>query len=352
MKNLRLFWSLVFLGYTAISCSTSEPGVSPPLGEFEKGVLIMNEGAFGLNDGEVFHYNPSSGEMMSDVFKTKNFRPFGGLIQNMVEAEGRIYLVANTGKVEIVTQQEFKLVGAVSSGLDISRSLVVVNQKLFISDWGPYDADYNNPNSYVAVVNDLNGGAITKKISVSSRPEGMILAGNFLLVACSSAKKYDVISIASETLSNSIAVEGNPVKFLNIDGRLFLYATDDSNAIFHEINPGNYTVVKTIKIPLANPTPIISLGDGSEVLIVTSTGWPDYNDAIAKVSVNNAQVINPSYYVSNGIYGVGFKVDGKEIYVAKHNGFQGNGTVSVFSASGLVVKTLDVGKGPSGFIFK
>ena len=352
MKSLRLVLSLIWLILIASACSTSEPGVAPPLGEFEKGVLIMNEGAFGVNDGEVFHYDPSSGLIKEDIFRAKNSRPFGGLIQDMIEAEGRIYLVANTGKVEIVNPKDFGLIGGISLGLDITRSLVVVNQKLFISDWGPYDGDYNNPDSYVAVVNDLNGGPIAKKIPVSSRPEGLIAAGNFIFVACTSAKKFDVISIATESLVGSVDVEGSPSRFFVTEGRLFLYATDDANAYFHEINPGNYVIARTVKIPISNPTPIATLGEGSEVLIITSTGWPDYVDTVAKVSVNTGQVINPTYYTGSGLYGIGFKVEGKEIYVAENNGFQGNGSVSVLSASGQKVKNFTVGKGPSGFIFK
>ncbi|MCS4434146.1 YncE family protein [Aquiflexum gelatinilyticum] len=353
MKNSRFLLPLVWLTIFASSCTTNTTDpVDLPKGEFEDGVLIMNEGAFGVNDGEVFHYGPATGVIKENIFRTKNSRPFGGLIQDMVEAEGRLYLVANTGKVEIVIPKDFSLVGGVSLGLDNSRSLVSVNQRLFISDWGPYDGDFNNPDSYIAVVNDLNGGPIAKKIPVSSRPEGMIVAGNFIYVACSAAKKFDVISIASETLAASVAVEGTPSEFLQIEGRLFLYATDENNVFFHEVNPGNYTVVKTTKIPLTNPTPIIALGEGSEVFVVTSTGWPDYDDAVAKVSVNNGQVTNPSFYVGNGIYGIGFKIEGKEIYVAEHNGFQGNGSVFILSPLGILVKTLTVGKGPSGFIFK
>jgi DNA-binding beta-propeller fold protein YncE len=352
MRKLRLLLPLIWLTLFVVSCSDSTGPTPVPVGEFEKGVLIMNEGAFGVNDGEVFHFNPTSGVIKDDIFRTKNSRPFGGLIQDMVEDGGRIYLVANTGKVEIVAANDFGLLGGVSLGLNNTRSLVVVNQKLFISDWGPYDAGFNNPDSYIAVVNDLNGGPIAKKIPVSSRPEGMIVAGNFIYVACTAAQKYDVISVSSENLTASIKVEGNPTQFLEIEGRLFLYATDDNNAIFHEINPGNYALVRTLKIPLANPTPKITLGEGSEIFIVTSTGFPDYTDAVAKVSVNTGQVINGSFYSGSGLYGIGFKVEGKEIYVAENNGFQGRGSVSILSPAGQKIKTLTVGKGPSGFIFK
>jgi hypothetical protein len=117
MKNSRFLLPLVWLTIFVSSCSTNTTDpVDVPKGEFEEGVLIMNEGAFGVNDGEVFHYDPATGVIKENIFRTKNSRPFGGLIQDMVEAEGRMYLVANTGKVEIVIPKDFSLVGGVSLG--------------------------------------------------------------------------------------------------------------------------------------------------------------------------------------------------------------------------------------------
>jgi DNA-binding beta-propeller fold protein YncE len=352
MKNLRLLIPILWMAYLAVSCTEPSDPVNVPKGELETGVLIMNEGAFGSNDGEVYHYEPSTGVIKEKIFQAKNLRPFGGLIQDMVEAEGRIYLVSNTGKVEVVAATDFATLGAVSLGLDITRSLVLVNQKLFISDWGPYDGDFNNPDSYVAVVNELNGGPIAKKIPVSSRPEGMFVAGNFLFVACTAAQKFDVINIATESVSGSVNVEGSPHQFMDIEGRLFLYATDDANALFHEVNPGNFALIRTIKIPLSNPTSIITLAEGSQAYIITSTGWPDYNDAVAKVSINDAQVIDDSFFTGTGFYGLGFRIEGRQLYVAENNGFQGNGTVTILSPTGQELSTLAVGRGPSGFIFK
>jgi hypothetical protein len=350
MNQSKLFTAFWALALFLVSCSDDRPEI--PLGEFEKGVLIINEGAFGANDGEVYHYDPASGDIKADIFESKNGRPFAGLIQDLVEAEGRVYLVANTGKVEVVDPKDFASLGAVDADLNISRSIAVANQKLYISDWGPYDGNFNSPESYIAVVNGLNGGTVSKKIPVPSQPEGLIVAGNFLYVACAAAKKLQVISLATDAVTSSQDVEGTPSQLLIIDGRLYLFARDAGHIYFHEINRNNFNIQNTIKIPLANATSNFAIGDGGEAYVLTSTGWPDYNDAVAKVSMNSASVVNPSLFTGSGFYGIGFHPESKEIYIADNNGFQGNGTVIVINGSGQTVKTLEAGRGPSGFLFK
>ncbi|WP_373523129.1 YncE family protein, partial [Aquiflexum sp.] len=229
LRQLSAFWALALF---AVSCTDDGPEI--PFGEFEKGVLIINEGAFGANDGEIYHYDPASGEIKNDIFESKNGRPFAGLIQDLAEAEGRMYLVANTGKVEVVDPKDFSSLGAVDADLNISRSIAVANQKLYISDWGPYDGNFNSPESYVAVVNGLNGGIVSKKIPVPSQPEGLIVAGNYLYVACAAAKKLQVISLSTDAVTSSQDVEGTPSKLKVIDGRLYLFARDAGYIYFHE----------------------------------------------------------------------------------------------------------------------
>jgi hypothetical protein len=331
------------------SCMDDTPSI--PLGEFEKGVLIMNEGAFGTNDGEVFHYDPVLEEIRSNIFESKNGRPFAGLIQDMVAAEGRIYLVANTGRVEIVNHKDFGSIGAVSSDLEISRSLVTANQKLFISDWGPYDAEFNNPESFIAVVEGLDGGVVTKKISVSNRPEGMFVAGNQLLVACDAGQKLEVISLSTDEKTKSLEVSGRPTRFFEVEGRLYLYARDAENVYFHEINRSNAEIIATVTVDLALSTSEFTLTNNGEMLILTSTGWPDNNDAVARIDISNGQVLNESVFTGSGFYGIGFHKDRNEIYVADNNGFQGNGTVIILDQNGQQQKTFPAGRGPSGFKF-
>ncbi|RPA66716.1 surface layer protein [Cyclobacteriaceae bacterium YHN15] len=350
MRKFNQTVLVILILFGILSCV--EEGQQIPLGEFEKGVLVINEGAFGVNDGEIYHYDPITGLIKSNIFEGKNRRPFAGLIQDMVEAEGRLYLVANTGKVEVVDPRDFLSKGAVVEGLDISRSIVTTNQKLFIADWGPYDANFNSPNSYVAVVDDLDGGGITKKIPVSSRPEKMFVSGNQIFVATTAGKKLEVISLDSETITSFQDLEGSPGGFFELLGTLILYAYDAEMVYFHQIDKTTGNIQGVLPVGLKWATSNFTLSEDGEMLIITSTGWPDYNDAIARVSIVNRQVLNEAIFTGSGFYGIGYHPGLKEIYVGDNNGFQGNGTVIVLDQNGQQKKSFAVGRGPSGFLVK
>lgn len=339
-------WAVILL----ISCNPD--GNEIPLGEFEKGgILVMNEGAFGANDGEVSFYEFAQESARPNIFEAANGRPFAGLLQDMVEYSGHIYLVANTGKVEVVNSGDFKSVGAVE-GLNISRSAIVTNNKLYISDWGPYDANFNSPESYIAVVDNVKGGPISAKIPVESRPEGLFVTNNQLLVASAATRKLSVINLNQDTVSRTLDITGRPSFFFEAGNNLFLYAHDASNVYFHEINKANISINRTITVNLARATSNFTLGSDNSIYIITSTGWPDYNDAIAKVNLNDGNIINSEFFKGSNFYGLGYRVSAREIYIADNNGFQGNGSVIVVNEQGQEVKTFTAGRGPSGFKFR
>jgi DNA-binding beta-propeller fold protein YncE len=87
-------------------------------------------------------------------------------------------------------------------------------------------------------------------------------------------------------------------------------------------------------------------------IVVTSTGWPTYNDAVVKISLANSSLLSSNFYSGSGFYGIGYDAARKEIYLANNNGFQGNGTVLILNPNGQAVKTLNVGRGPSGFVIR
>jgi DNA-binding beta-propeller fold protein YncE len=336
------------LNIILFSCSNSDP--EQPLGAYEQGVLIMNEGNFGTNDGEIYHLDPITLEVKKNVFESENLRPFAGLLEDMVPANGNLYLVSNTGKVEIVDAGTFKSLGAVSGGLDQPRSLAVVGSKLFISDYGPYDASYGTPDSYVAVVDGLNGGVVSKKIKVSNKPEDLIAYGKYIFVAGSEKGKVEIIDAEKEEVIKVLEVDGNPSQFFESDGRIWLYSTGKGEVFFQSFHMDNLTKATTSGFPLANATGRIAFGKDNYFYLLTSTGWPDYVDGVAKISI-----IEPDFDLElvsgSGLYGIGFDKNRDELYVANSNGFQGNGTITVYNLDGSEIRSFDVGRGPSGFLF-
>jgi hypothetical protein len=347
LKNLSLVYVLVLV----VSC-VGDP-IEQPMGKFESGVLIINEGSFGANDGDIHHYDPISGDLQPNVFESVNARPFAGLIQQVRMVDGLAYIVANTGKVEIVQAADFRSVGAVNdSKLKIPRDLQVIGQKLFISDYGPYDENWNNTESFVAVVEGLQGGAVHKQIPVPSRPEGMALIGSELWTACASGSQLVVINPATEEVARTVEVSaGSPHFFVQFGTNWYVYAIDAERVYFHRINRSAYSINETISIPLANAiyNGNFTLGTNGDVYIITTAGA---SSRVAKVSIETGVVLDAEYFVGSNFYGLGFDSSSNTLYVGDHAGWQGNGQVWKVGPSGSLIDSFQAGRGPSGFLFR
>lgn len=345
-KNQLRALALIFLLFAC-----DESGKERPLGAYDTGILIINEGAFGANDGEIFHIDPANGTMKENIFEVENNRPFAGLLEDVVFEEDRLYLVANTGKVEIVNPGDFKSIGAVIGNLDQPRSLATARGKLFISDYGPYDASFNTPDSYVAVVSGLDGGIVKKTIEVSSKPEDLFTVGKYVFVAGSEEGKIEIIDADTESLIKTIEIKGRPVQFFEQRGDLWVYSYDSEKIYFHSFYLNELTRKEVREVQLSDATSRITFGEDDRIYILTSSGWPEYNDGIATYSIYDPILI-AGWKTGSGFYGIGYDKVRQEIYLANAKGFQGNGEVTIFSKSGAELKKMEVGRGPSGFVFR
>lgn len=353
MKSFK-FYQYLFIGFlivTTLSCG-SDP-VEMPLGEFERGVLIINEGAFGANDGEIYHYDQDADAVTTNVFERVNSRPFAGVIQQLAHYDSYFYLVANTGKVEIVNAADFVSVGAVTSDqLAIPRAIAVAGQKLFISDYGPYDDQWNNPDSFIAVVQGKEGGAVSKTIPVPSQPEGLMVVGERLLVACAAGREVVVINVQTEeVISNLPLPEGAPYSFFNYNGQLYVYARNATHVYFYQLNTSNFTIANSIQIPVSNSiyNGNFALGENGNVYIIQTGGS---TDRIVVVSLSTGQIINENLYQGSNFYGLGYHSATNNLYIGDNAGWQSNGNVLVVNELGVLQQTLNAGKGPSGFLFR
>ncbi|MEB2781102.1 surface layer protein [Algoriphagus sp. C2-6-M1] len=347
MKLNQLLWASALI---TVSFACSDSGEEKPLGKYNNGILVMNEGNFGTNDGEVYHLNPTTEELLPNIFEAENSRPFAGLLEDMVLEADRLYLVANTGKVEIVNPSNFKSLGAVAAELDQPRSLAVNGSKLFISDYGPYNASYATPDSYIALVNGLDGGVVSKKIEVSNKPEDLFSYGNYIIVAGSEENKIEVIDVTQEAVIATMDLDASPRQFYAEDGILWVYAVGADEVIFYTLNLGSLTLGSMYTVPVANATSRIAFDGDDKMYLLTSSGWPDYKDAVVSVSIEGNAATVTELMTGSGFYGIGYDGNLDQIYVSNSNGFQGNGTVTILSETGSVIRSFEAGRGPSGFL--
>ncbi len=172
-----------------------------------------------------------------------------------------------------------------------------------------------------------------------------------MFVAGSEQGKIEIIDADTETVTKIIEIEGKPVQFFEQRGDLWVYSYDSDKIYFQSFHRDNLTKKEFRELPLSKATGRIALGEDDRIYILTSSGWPDYNDGIAVVSIFDTTLI-PSLKTGSGFYGIGFDKERQEIYVSNSKGFQGNGEVTIYNKSGVEVKKMEAGRGPSGFVFR
>lgn len=354
MKKIKYLLLLLGVAVAVFTSCDNDPEPLVPGTSYDNGVLIVNEGNFFSADGEITHYDPVAEEVTNNLYQTVN----GVILAAYVEQVGvfgeTAYIVdSNQGaaKVVAVDKASFKEKGRVE-GLEIPRDVAVVENKLFIADWGDYDdeGNYTNPNSFVAVAG-IGGGDITDRIIVSSRPQSIVGFDGNVFVACESSREIIKINPTSLEIEGRTTLSLTPSEFLIQEGRLLLFGADEQQIHLAEINPANLDLSEVI-YPIANATRLV-LGEAGEAYALTTAYSSDYSYTENKVLrfPLSGSGAGETIYEARNLKGIGWNRAADQVFIADDNGIQGNGTVIITDRNGEEIKKLDVGRVPSRFYF-
>jgi hypothetical protein len=100
--NFKLAFVILCLSFCLFlqSCKDPDPIVK---GSYQSGVLIVNEGSFSSNNGDVTFYNTGSDLLEQNIFKKENGSFAGKALQSMSVDGDDGYLVLSGGnKIEVV----------------------------------------------------------------------------------------------------------------------------------------------------------------------------------------------------------------------------------------------------------
>lgn len=351
LNNLLLLFAFLPLFFSAC---TSDPEPQQTADTYDNGVLIVNEGNFFSGDGEISHYNKETGQVTNNLYQTVNGVILAAYIEQVQVFGDNAYIVdSNMGgaKVVAVDKATFREKGRVE-GLEIPRDVAVADNKLFIADWGNYDAEgnYTNPNSFVAVA-DINGGSITKKIPVSSRPQSIVSHSGLIYVVCEGSSEIIKINPTSQEIIERKSLDTSPKELFVRGEQLLLYSTLGQELHLELINTTDLSLTKaTFDIP--NSTRVV-LDDEGQAWALTSAYSADYSytdNAVVNFSTSGNGTAKTVFEARN-LRGIGIDTAKDQLYIADDNGIQGNGTVIITDLQGEEIQKLDVGRVPSKFYF-
>lgn len=355
---LAAFLSTVFFA----SCSSNDDNPIPyhPQGTYDSGVLVLNEGNYGVDNAEVSYISSGLSTHYNSVFSNENT---GALLGNTGQSIGfngdLAYIIVNvSNKIEIVNRYTMKKVGSITAGLASPRYIAFANGKGYVTNWGG--------TGYVAVIN-LETNTVSATIPVDSAPNKIIADGGKLYVAhndLGSGNKISVINASNNTISTTITVGDLPdelvvddsgVLWVSCQGKSNYPNPDEESAgKIMKINRSTNAVTETFTLP-SNTQHV------SHFAVYGSSVFYTINSDIYKFSTTAHALPTDKAFTSGAVYMYGFAVKNNKIYVGDAKYFNTNGVVYVYSSGAsfdpnplgtlLTPTPIEVGVGPNGFYF-
>lgn len=353
MKINRLFFALVASSIIFVSCSEED---AKPKGKYESGVIIANEGGFGKGNATVTFFNPSTDETESSIFQKAGSTFAGDVLQSITFKDDRGYLVLNgSNKIEVVNGHTFEAITTLQNEAIVSpRYVAVINNKAYISVWGPYNDNWALVDSYVLVM-DLTTNTVVKKIDTHEGTENLLVYNNKLFAAnynYGSSRTVAVINPADNSLTSQIEVGAGPAGMvIDKNEKLWVLCTGSyvsGTAKLVRINPSTLAIEKEIGLDILPDADLALSADRSNLI---------YRDgkAVYKMSIDATDAPENPLFKDATIatpYALAVDPSTGEIWIADAKDYASEGSANVYSPAGVLTTTITTGINPGQFIFK
>jgi len=358
MKNVIdvlkvVFYSLFFL-FVFAACEKDDPTPENKPVIPTSGVFILNQGSYGGNNSGISYYDFKTGTTTFDITNGK----LGDTGQDMIIYGSKLYVSVYGSSIiyviDLQTAGQLKKIELKDGGQPRNpRSLTSYNGKIYAST---YDGNVVRIDTTTLVVE-----AVTK---VGSNPEGIAAVNGKLYVANSNGLDFpnfdntlSVVDIATFTETKRITVGLNPnCVMADASGNIYLSYKGNYSDI-----PGGMQKIDTKTDAVTDLTGVSS---GQNFTIVDDILY--YFDVVynldgttdctfGRYNVKTGQKV-PGEIISDGTkintaFAIGVDPDSKDVYISDTN-YSTPDKVYIFSSTGVLKKTIEVGISACKFVFK
>lgn len=338
------------------SCNNDDDNtiITEPLGDYENGVLILNQGNFGTSNSSISFLSNDFSVFENNAFLAVNpNEELGDTAQDMGFYEDKAFVILNNSAIiQVLNRYTLQLIETIDAGLHNPRHIAFSNGKGYVTNWG----DGGDPNDdYIAVIN-LSNYTVSTTIPVIEGPEKIIAHEGKLYVAHQGGYGYgesvSVITASNNQVSNTIEV-GDVPNSLAIHNNI-LYVLNGGKPSW----TGSETSGSLSKINLLN-NDVTTLDFSSTVhpsnfVIANNKMYFTVDAAIYETSTSATTLPTTSIFstTSQGVYGIySFAVRNNKVYVGDAVDYNSNGKVYVYSLTGTLETQKTVGIIPTGFYF-
>lgn len=339
------------------SCSKEdiETVTELPLGAYDNGVLILNQGNFGQDNSSISYLSNDFATFQNNAFLAVNpTKILGNTGQDIGFYNDLAFVVLNaSNKIEIINRYTLEYVATIDSGLDNPRFIAFANGKGYVTNWGDGGVTTDD---YVATLN-LTNYTVSGTISVVEGPERIVENNGKLYVAHQGGYGYgntiSVINSTSNTVSNTISVGDVPNSLQVKNGNLHVicggkaaWTNDETLGKLVKINLETETITSSIDFATGNHPSNLYISDNS---IFYTQDSDVFKSNISATSLPTSALFST---FGQGVYGVySFAVENNKIYVGDAIDYNSNGKVYIYTNTGVLENQYTVGVIPAGFYF-
>ena len=336
MKFKNVFLGIFASALLLASCSNDDAiEKDVPLGAYDNGILVLNEGNFGTPNASV-SYISNDFSVVNDLFVIENSnKKMGDVGQSISFSDDKAYIVLNNSNVvEVVNRYTFKSVGTISGNLKLPRYSVVLNGKLYVT------------NNKTLSVFDAKTFAFIETILINKVTEKIVAANGKLYVtngAYGTGSSVTVINPSSNNAMSTISVENGVNSIEEKNGSVYVLCGNADKTKLFKINTTTDTATSIESTTLKKALNMDI--DGDKIYYTKGTGV--YAMALNATTFSETPLFSVADNNFSTFYGFNV-IDGK-IYSADANGFTADGVVKIFTTTGTELKTITVGRGPNSF---
>ena len=355
MKFSKLILTALLGSFFLFSCTDDDNGGNP-LGDYDNGVLILNQGGFGNGNASVSYLSEDMNTFQNNIFSLVNPSIIlGDTAQDICFYNDLAYIVLNaSNKIEVVNRYTMVHIATISTGLSNPRYIAFANGKGYVTNWGN---GTNANDDFIAVLN-LSNNSVASTISVAEGPEKIIEEDNKLYVAHSGGFNYgntiSVINTSTNTVATTITVGDVPNSLEEENGILYVlcggksaWSGAESAGKLVKINLSTNTVSSSIDFAETTDHP-------SNLVIENNRLFYTLDSDIFRMNLSATTLPTEALFstTAQGVYGVySFAVENNKIYVGDALDYSSNGKVYVYSLTGALLSSKTVGVIPAGFYF-
>ena len=322
---------------------------------FKNGAFVVNEGGFGSANATITFYDPQSSEDPKTILKDASGAFWGDVLQSLTFDDDKAYLVLNgSNKIEIANAATLEWESTLSfDDLDKPRYVSIIDDKAYISVWGPYDDFYSLIDSYVLVV-DLKTKTVEDKIDTDEGVEKLLYTSDKLFASNYNFGASNTLAVIDPTTNelldqleltagpNGLVVDENDKLWVICTGT---YAGNDG--VLYRINPSTLEIEDSFEMGV-NPDGDLAISSDKRTLIYNA------GTSLYKMPITDVTAPTETWFDAEGVtspYGLDVDPSTDDIYITDALNYATQGKVFVYSNEGVFKNSFNAGISPTGVVF-